>query len=91
MSNLRKNYNVNVNTGPQSLRGEVNSMNNSLSILDMQYRDCLYNHNDYHSKLCNRPKLQRSLFSFKNIHMNLAGVRFCSTFKSFSSTIHLVV
>jgi len=91
VSNLRKNYNVNVNTGPQSLRGEVNSMNNSLSILDMHYRDSLYYHIYHHSKSCMTPRLHRSNFSYQNIHMNMGGVRFCSTFKSFSSTIHVVV
>lgn len=89
VSNVRKNYNV--NTGPQSLRGEVNSINNSLSILDMHYRDSLYYHNYHHSKSCMTLRLDRSKFSYQNIHMNLGGVRFCSTFKSFSSTIHVVV
>lgn len=89
VSNVKKNYTV--NTGPQSLRSEVNSMNNSLSILDMHYRDSLYYHNYHHTTKSRKTFLDRSKFSYQNIHMNLGGVRFCSTFKSFSSTIHVVV
>jgi len=82
-----RDINYNLNAGPQPLRGQVNSINNSLSILDMEYRKSLYNHNNYHSKLSEAysvplPKLNRDKFSFNNIHMNLGGVRWSSTFHS---------
>lgn len=68
----------NLNAGPQSSKGQVNSINSSLSILDMEYRKSLYNHNNYHSNsgYASAPlKLNRDKFSFNNIHMNLGGVR----------------
>ncbi len=82
-----RDINYNLNAGPQPLRGQVNSINNSLSILDMEYRKSLYNHNNYHSKLGDvqyvpAPKLNRDKFSFNNIHMSLGGVRWSSTFHS---------
>lgn len=70
--------NYNLNAGPQALRGQVNSINSSLSILDMEYRKSLYNHNNYHSNIgyfAGPPKINRDIFSFNNIHMNLGGVR----------------
>lgn len=41
-----KNKGYNINAGPQAHRGRVNSINNFLSILDMEYRKSLYNHNN---------------------------------------------
>ena len=80
-SSLNGNYNI--NAGPQSLRGQVNSISNSLSNLDMEYRKSLYNHNNYHvvsGNIDSRFKLSKDKFSFNNIHMNLGGVRWSSTF-----------
>lgn len=77
--------NYNLNAGPQPLRGQVNSINSSLSILDMEYRKSLYNHNNYHSNsgyFAGPRKINREKFSFNNIHMNLGGVRWSSTFLS---------
>ena len=77
-----RNYNYNINTGPQSHRGQVNSINNSLSILDMEYRKSLYNHNNYHvikGNIASVFKLNRDKFSFNNIHMNLGGIKWYST------------
>lgn len=81
-----KDNNYNLNAGPQPLRGQINSINYSLSILDTEYRKSLYNHNDYH---CNSGKtytstlkLKKDRFSFKNIHMDLGGVRWSSTFQT---------
>lgn len=77
VESIRK-YNYNINTGPQALRGQVNSINNSLSILDWEYRKSLYNHNSYHvikGNLYSGHKLSRDKFSFNNIHMNIGGVR----------------
>ncbi len=76
--------NYNLNAGPQPLRGQVNSINHSLSILDMDYRNSLYNHNNYHCYSQYAPatlKLSRDKFSYNNIHMNLGGVRWSSTFR----------
>ena len=73
----------NVNGGPQSSRAQVNSINNFLSILDHEYRKSLYNHNNHHivtGNLDPRQKLSREKFSFNNVHMNLGGVRWSSTF-----------
>jgi hypothetical protein len=81
VESIRK-YNYNINTGPQPLRGQVNSINNSLSILDMEYRKSLYNHNNYHvikGNLYSGLKLNRDKFSFNNIHMNLGGIKWYST------------
>ena len=80
--------NYNINQGPQPLRGQINSINNSLSILDMEYRKSLYNHNNHHvnsGNLASRLKLNKEKFSFNNVHMNLGGVRWVST-STFSNT-----
>ena len=71
----------NVNPGPQSHRGKVNSINSSLSILDMDYRKSLYNHNRYHTSggFNSRLVLPRDKFSFNNIHMNLGDIKWFST------------
>lgn len=45
--------NYNVNAGPQKWRGQVNSINSFLSILDMDYRKSLLNHNYYHTRVGN--------------------------------------
>ena len=71
-----RNLNYNINCGPQPQRGRVNTINNSLSIIDMDYRKSLSNHNYLHmSGHSNRLHLSRDKFSFNNIHMNLGGIR----------------
>ena len=78
-----KNKGYNINAGPQAYRGRVNSINNFLSILDMEYRKSLYNHNNYHTLRVNvyiGLKLSKDKFSFNNIHMNIGGVRSSPTF-----------
>lgn len=71
--------NYNLNSGPQALRGQVNSINSSLSILDLEYRKSLYNHNNNYSNSgyvnADILKLSRDKFSFNNVHMNIGGVR----------------
>ena len=79
LKNNLKNKGYIVNEGPQSLRGQVNSMNNFLNLLDLDYRRSLYNHNFYHSSVGNCNPLDRNRFSFKNIHINLGNVRWYST------------
>ena len=78
-----KNRNYNINAGPQAHRGRVNSINNKLSILDMEYRKNLYNHNNYHvstGSVSPRLRLNKEKFSFNNIHMNIGSVRWSTTF-----------
>ena len=82
IDNIR-NRNYNINAGPQPHRGRVNSINNNLSILDMEYRKSLYNHNNYHvstGSVSPRLRLNKEKFSFNNVHMNLGSVRWSSTF-----------
>ena len=77
-----KDLGYNINAGPQSQRGRVSNMNNSLSQLDFEYRKSLYNHNNYHINVGNIDKrhlIDRDRFSFKNIHMNIGSVRWYST------------
>lgn len=74
-----------VNEGPQSLRGQVNSINALLNNFDYDYRRSLLNHNMYHVKrgvVDNRYLLNKSHFSFKNIHMNIGNVKWYSTTKN---------
>lgn len=75
-------YNYNINTGPEKCRSQVNSINHSLSILNMEYRKSLYNHNNYQvvkGNLSSALKLNRDKFSFNNILMNLGGIKGYST------------
>ena len=77
-----KNYNYNINTGPQQHRGHINSINSSLSMLDSEYRNNLYLHHKYHvvnSYINTNFILNREKFSFRNIHSNLGGVKWYST------------
>lgn len=77
-----KDKNYIVNEGPQKWIGQINSISNFLSCLDIDFRNSLYNHNRYHIKNKNidkRFELNRSKFSFKNIHMNIGNVRWYTT------------
>ena len=69
-----------INEGPKRFRGQVNNINSFLSTLDMDYRNNLYEHYHYHTvdkKL--GYTLDRSKFSFRNIHMNKGNIRWFST------------
>lgn len=71
-----------INEGLQRWRGQINSMSGILSTMDMDYRNSLYNHNEYHVKLGEVDRdfyLPKSKFSFRNIHMNLGNVKWYST------------
>ena len=73
---------LSVNCGPQSQRGQVNSITNFLSCLDQDFRRVLYNHNNYHVRLGHIDRkylLTRDKFSFKNIHQNIGCVHYYST------------
>ena len=73
----------NLNTGPQKLRGELNSASNFISLLDKDFRESLWMHNRFHANknITHKylTKLDRSKFSFNNIHLNLGNVRWYST------------
>ena len=76
------NKNFSVNEGPQKWRGQINSMNGILSTMDIDYRNSLYNHNNFHVRnntIHRNYSLPRSSFSFRNIHMNIGNVRWHST------------
>jgi hypothetical protein len=67
-----------INAGPQKWRGQVNSMNNFLTCLDIDFRYSLYKHNEYHvnyTGLGSNTSLSKSKFSYRNIHQNICGVR----------------
>ena len=70
-----------VTQGPQPWRGQINSINNFLNYLDVDYRKSLYNHSMLHYSKGNLDKswkdetLTRKHFSFRNIHQNLGNVR----------------
>jgi len=67
-----------INAGPQKWRGQVNSMNNFLTCLDIDFRYSLYKHNQYHinnNGLDAKYSLSKSKFSYRNIHQNIGGVR----------------
>ena len=78
-----------INQGPQKWRGQLNSMNSFHGVLDMDYRESLYNHYDYHRDNLNASlytcNLGRKHFSFSNIHKNIGNVRWFSTTKRLNS------
>lgn len=71
-----------INEGPKPWRGQVNSISNLLCCMDNDYRSSLYNHHNYHIEkgmLDRKFELNKSHFSFRNIHMNLGNIRWYST------------
>jgi len=71
-----------VNQGPQKFRGQVNSMNNFLTCIDIDFRSSLYRHNVFHVKrgtISSSFALNKSHFSYRNIHQNISGVKWYST------------
>lgn len=72
---VRKNG-YNINGGPQRLRSQTNSLNSFLSNLDIDFRESLYNHNNYHVEkgtIFEDYRLCRDKFSYKNIHMDMSN------------------
>jgi len=73
---------LSINSGSQSKRGEVNSLNYFLSHFDIDYRNSLFYHYRHHIQkrptVC-KVEVSRNKFSFKNVHMNLGITRFYST------------
>lgn len=81
INNVKEIVNKKVNQGPQSSRGETNSMNGFLDYLDYGFRDCLYKHHRYHfdrigikHEFC----LSRKNFSIQNMRQNLGSPKFYS-------------
>jgi len=67
-----------ISEGPQSWRGQINSMSSLLSSMDLDFRNSLYNHHNYFVEkglIDKNLTLDKSKFSFKNIHMNLGNIR----------------
>jgi hypothetical protein len=64
-----------INEGPLKWRGQINSMDNFLCSIDIDYRNSLYEHNQYHIDKdisISKYYIERYNFSFKNIHQNKA-------------------
>lgn len=73
---------LSINKGPQSSRDLPNSAGTFLLSLDEEYRNNLYKqHTDIIDSgyVSNSAKLNRSHFSFKNIHIRLGNVRWYTT------------
>jgi len=72
----KKGYSI--NGGPQRCRSEINSLKSFLSSLDIDFRESLYNHNNYHvdkGTIRESEWLPKEKFSYRNIHMNIGNVR----------------
>jgi len=77
LSNIReKGYNI--NGGPQRCRSQTNSLNSFLSNLNLDFRESLYYHNQYHvdkGTIRENEWLPREKFSYRNIHMNINYIK----------------
>ena len=78
----KKGYDV--NEGPQKWRGQINSISSFLNILDLDYRESLFNHYQYHRSIgVLDPKtyspLKAKSFSFNTVHQNMGNVRWYSS------------
>ena len=71
-----RNKGYDISYGPQSSRGCVNSINNTLILLDKDFRNSMCLHNKYHYEMKRCLKIPRINFSFENVHRNLGGIRF---------------
>ena len=78
LNNLKKAGFDSVNAGPQKFRGNASYIGYINTILDRDFRDNLWRHNVWWSFNYNKPLFPRSVFSFKNIHINLGSVRWYS-------------
>jgi len=68
----------NINGGPQRYRSKTSSLKSFLTSVDIDFRESLYNHNNYHVMQGNIYEdlyLSRKKFSYKNIHMNISNIR----------------
>jgi len=72
----KKGYSI--SGGPQRCRSEINSLKSFLSSLDIDFRESLYNHNNYHvykGTIRESEWLPRGKFSYRNIHMNISSIK----------------
>lgn len=64
-----------INGGPRKFRTEINYSKSFLSSIDVDFREALYNHNNYHiyqGNIYEDLYLPREKFSYENIHMNIS-------------------
>lgn len=82
---IKLNNNIEVNQGPQKIRGNSNLMSYTLFHIDNGFRSSMYNHNemysrrDTHSQSLYNNYIAKSCFSYKNVHINLGNVKWYST------------
>lgn len=78
IKNIKNTINSDINQGINKLKkGQINSLINTLSNLDTDFRNSLYRHNIYHHEQGNINKndlIPRNKFDFKNIHNKLGDV-----------------
>lgn len=80
LEKLEKSYTI--NQGPQKWRGQSNSLNNVISVIDNDFRKSLNRHNQYHvneGTIGRNHLIGRSKFSYQNIHLNIGNVRWYSS------------
>jgi hypothetical protein len=67
-----------INEGPIKCRLEINYLKSFLSSLDIDFRESLYNHNNYHvdkGTMRNNEWLPIEKFLYRNIHKNISNIR----------------
>lgn len=68
----------NINCGPQRARSQSNSLVSFLYNIDVDFREALYNQNNYHvyqDNIYEHYYLPRQKFSYRNIHMNISNIK----------------
>ena len=84
MKNLIEKSGYTISEGPSKWRGQINSINGLLGSMDLDFRNSLYNHHSFYIRnglIPNKFQLDKSKFSFRNIHMNIGNVRWIHTSK----------
>lgn len=74
---------VNVNEGVQKWRGFVDSLSNTVSVFDQDFRNSIKRHNEYFintGQIHKSKVIGRNRFSYNNIHINLGNARWYSTY-----------
>ena len=84
IKSIHDNVDIDINQGPQKDRGRINYISHTLIHLDKAFRDSLYNHNREYVESAGINQdiydryIPRSMFSFRNIHINMGKVRWYS-------------
>lgn len=71
-----------VNQGPQTWRGQNDSLSHVINTIDTDFRLSMNRHNQYHvnkGNILRNNLIGRSKFSYQNIHLNIGNVRWYST------------